>query len=127
MATENKSGFACNKCGASLLGDEPLDGYCLVCLLGTALDQEEGPADATGLFDHYRLATHPDGTPVELGRGAMGITYRALEINLRCPVTLKSSARNIWATNRCGFVFCAKRGLRPSCGIPMSLHYCTLE
>jgi serine/threonine protein kinase len=89
MATEEKSRFVCSKCGASLLGDEPLGDHCLACLLDAALDQEEGSADDAGLFDHYRLATHPDGTAVELGRGAMGITYRAFDINLRCPVTLK--------------------------------------
>ena len=27
-------------------------------------------------FDHYELATGEDGKPVELGRGAMGVTYK---------------------------------------------------
>jgi hypothetical protein len=40
-------------------------------------------------FDHYELVTGEDGKPVELGRGAMGVTYKALDINLHCPVTLK--------------------------------------
>jgi serine/threonine protein kinase len=40
-------------------------------------------------FEHYELVMGEDGKPVELGRGAMGITYKAFDVDLHCPVTLK--------------------------------------
>ena len=40
-------------------------------------------------FEHYELVTGEDGKPVELGRGAMGVTYKAVDVDLHCPVTLK--------------------------------------
>jgi hypothetical protein len=30
-----------------------------------------------------------DGRPLELGRGAMGVTYKALDVNLRCAVVVE--------------------------------------
>jgi serine/threonine protein kinase len=40
-------------------------------------------------YEHYELVTGVDGKPVELGRGAMGVTYKAFDVDLHCPVTLK--------------------------------------
>ena len=40
-------------------------------------------------FEHYELVTGEDGKPVELGRGAMGVTYKAFDVDLHCRVTLK--------------------------------------
>ena len=97
MKTEERR--TCPSCGNEFSGAME---FCPVCTLRKALAAgiESGgssfndtlmPAteQATQRFEHYELVKDDNGKPVELGRGAMGITYKAFDVDLHCPVTLK--------------------------------------
>src|ERR1700752_3340938 len=122
MSTERQR--TCPSCGNELSGAMEL---CPVCMLrqGLAGGAESGessaaedtvkltiPEQAVHTFEHYELVMGEDGKPVELGRGAMGITYKAVDVDLHCPVTLKVISDRYLVRNRHGFVSYAKPARR---------------
>ena len=117
MKTEDK--WVCPACGNELSGEVE---FCPICMLGKPLDGETQidessaattPPDTPHRFEHYELMRDHDGKPLELGRGAMGVTYKAFDVDLRCPVALKVINQKTSVTRLHSFGFCAKRGLRP--------------
>ena len=127
MKTESQR--TCPSCGYEFSGAME---FCPVCMLrkGLAEGAESGessfekavkptPDHPPKRFEHYELVTGEDGKPAELGRGAMGVTYKALDVDLRCPVTLKVISEKYLGDESARLRFCGKPGRRLAFATPM--------
>jgi WD40 repeat protein/serine/threonine protein kinase len=112
----------CPACGAKFsVGQD--SNFCPVCLLrGALVDEgqsttsktlssrasespsEQEPRSSPPQFENYELILARDGKPIELGRGAMGVTYKAIDKNLNRLAALKVISprciRNRWIRER---------------------------
>ena len=79
----------CSVCGTKFPATDD-SAFCPVCVLREVLKPDDaniGPSLAASIsqselrFEHYQVLKNEDGTAIELGRGAMGVTYKALDVN----------------------------------------------
>src|SRR5437016_2520361 len=95
---------ACATCGRPLTQCGP-NGECLRCLVSVGFladaEEPEKPAARGRLmpgplkYAHFEVEVGVDGFPVELGAGAMAITYRARDTVLNSEVALKVIDRRV--------------------------------
>jgi len=101
---QNETAGSCATCGRPLTQCGP-NGECLRCLISLTFladgEQPEKPVPRGRLtpgplrYAHFEVETGADGFPVELGAGAMAITYRARDTVLNSLVALKVIDRKV--------------------------------
>src|SRR5881394_2469457 len=101
---QSETAETCATCGRPLTQCGP-NGECLRCLVSLTFpgdgEQPERPAARGRItpgplrYAHFEVETGADGFPVELGAGAMAITYRARDTVLNSLVALKVIDRKV--------------------------------